>query len=210
MKKTSYLLLIYILTISLIRCEYDANTNRDDEESLLIDSMALLYQRNEIDKSIKLGEKFIIDYPRNDVGWSSLSSAYLAKGDDSIATKYSLNALIINPNNNVALCNYGILLDKKKKYEEAANYYERSLKSNNQIAQTYSNYALNRLMAGDFEKAVELGENAVILANNIKDKGILCLSYHRLGDSLRRDSLFQELKTLNYENLANLEELIYN
>ena len=199
-----------MLTSFLIGCGYNSVTIENSKEVLLLDSIAHLYHKGEINPCIKLGESFVTDYPNNDKGWHLLSSAFLAKGNDSIAKVCARNAIKINPNNHIALSNYGILLDKKGKYEEASVFYEKSLSSNNQLAQTYSNYALNRLRADDFANAIVFGEIAVKLAGNIKDKGILCLSYHKSGYFVKRDSLFNELKNLNYENLSSLEELIYN
>ncbi|MDG1849275.1 MAG: tetratricopeptide repeat protein [Flavobacteriales bacterium] len=116
-------------------------------------------------------------------------------------------ALFLNLNNNVALATKGILLDKQKKYEEAKKYYLKSIESDPNVAQTYSNYASNRLQVGDYNGAVQYGEKAVKLANNIKDKGVLCLSYHKIGMIKKRDSLYTELEKLRYRNLDDLKEI---
>jgi tetratricopeptide (TPR) repeat protein len=207
------LLFFYLAIFVLVGCESKISSDEgviDREESLELAVMADLYHINEFDSCIKVGELFVENYPNNDMGWQLLSSAFLGKGEDSLSKYCVLKTLELNPKNHIGLLNYGILLDKIGKHVEASEFYEESLEINDSLYQTYSNYAGNRLLVGDYRAAVALGEKAVEIGDNIKDKGILCLSYHKIGDMKNRDVLFDELKKMNYENLESLREVIYD
>ena len=206
--------LIYILAILLSfgcssRNKKPPENTRVDTEVLMLDSIATLYHSGDFDNCIRLGIKFTIDYPNNDRGWHLLSSSYLAKGRDSIAEVYADKALQIDSSNHIALTNKGILLDKKKKYDEAVVFYKKSLKINNRLAQTYSNYMVNRIRDADYAYAVDLGEKALKYENNIWDKANLCFAYHKIGKITRRDSLLKELKDIGFEKLESLEETMF-
>lgn len=142
-------------------------------------------------------------------GFHLLSSSYLGQSKDSLAAFFAGKALEVNPNNYIALTNMGILYDRKSEYEKATVFYEKSLKINDTLFQTYSNYLVNRIKVGDFTNAVKMGEKALEFGNHIWDKAHLCLSYHKVGDIEKRDSLLNTLKRLKFEKLTNLEVKIY-
>lgn len=181
---------------------------KDNNEKIMIDSIAELYHRGNFKACINIGSIFIKEHPKDSKVYHILSSAYLALEKDSLAEFNANQALTYNPNNAIALLNKAILLDKKEKYKEANFFYEKSIKSNDSLYQTYSNFAGNRILVNDFEKAVKLGKKAIEIGNNVGDKAILCFTYHKLGNKKKRDSLFLELKKLNYKNITNLKALI--
>lgn len=188
-------------------CINSPQKDKSNVEYAQLDTLATLYHRGKLKDLISKAKQFTNTYPLNDKGWHLLSSAYLSVGEDSLSELCAQKALAINPNNHVALTNMGILFDKKKKYKKAEEYYLRAIKSNPNIAQIYSNYAANRLYSGDYDLAVKYGEKAVEMAGNIKDKAILCLSYHKAGMFAKRDSLYTELKRLGYENIDKINEI---
>lgn len=200
-------LIIFIIFINIIGCENRSKNKEDNLEQAQLDSIIALYHKGNFDECISRAKLFTVTYPSNDKGWHSLSSAYLDLGEDSLSELSAKKALSINPNNVVALTNMGILLDKKKRYSEAKEYYLKAIKLNPNIAQIYSNYASNRLYSNDYIEAIKYGEIAVKMADNIKDKGILCLSYHKAGMINKRDSIYKELEELNYKHLDDLYEI---
>lgn len=196
------------MLLFLFGCINSPENTKEDKEMLMLDSIATLYHNGDFEKSIELGKRFTVEYPSNDKGFHLLSSSYLAKDKDSLAEIYADKSLVINPDNHIALTNKGILLDRNAKYDEAAIYYERSLRANILLAQTYSNYMLNRIRVADYVYAVDLGERALKYENNIWDKANLCYAYHKIGIIPKRDSLLKELKDLGFEKLESLEETI--
>ena len=68
----------------------------------------------------------------------------------------------------------------------------------------------NRVSVKDYPRAKQLGEKAVMLGNNIADKGILCLVYHKLGLLSKRDELIKELAYLQYTHLEKLKSIFKN
>lgn len=101
-----------------------------------------------------------------------------------------------------------IFADRKLEHNKAILFYEKSLKVNDTLFQTYSNYLVNRMKVGDYIKAVEVGEKALKYGSHIWDKAHLCLSYHKIGVVAKRDSLLKELRELNFERLSSLEAKI--
>jgi tetratricopeptide (TPR) repeat protein len=197
-----------LMPLFIFGCVNNYETTKEDKEMLLLDSIATLYHSGDFEKSIELGKRFTSEYPSNDKGFHALSSSYLAKSKDSLAEIYADKALAINPDNHIALTNKGILLDKKPEYIKAAVFYEKSLEVCDTLAQTYSNYMVNRMNVGDYANAVAIGEKALKFGDNIWDKVHLCLSYHEIGNLVKRDSLVEELRSLNFEKLSSLEAKI--
>ncbi len=204
-----YKIFIGLSFLLLYGCEINPVKTESNKETLMLDSIAELYHSRDFDNSIKLCERFIVNYPNNDKGWHLLSSSYLAKDKDSIAEVCANKALQINPKNYIALTNLGVLLDKKGEYDKAIIFYEKSLQINDSLPQTYSNYMVNRMKIEDYKYAVELGEKALKFGNHIWDKAHLCFSYHKIQDSVKRDSLLEELRILNFEKLSSLEAKIF-
>lgn len=208
MNKHIGLLLSLSFWILIAGC--DDTKQGSNTQAKQLDNIARLYHSGKIDACLEEAELFVSSYPNNDAGWHLLSSAYLSKGKDSLVEVCARKALSLNPKNHIALLNVGILLDKQKKYEEAKIYYLKSIGSNPNLPQTYSNYVGNRLIVGDYQVAVIYGEKVVKMVNNIKDKGILCLSYHKAGMLAKRDSLYTELEKLGYQNVDDLKEIFNN
>lgn len=196
------------MLLFLFGCVNNPESTKEDEEILMLDSIATLYHNRDFEKSIELGKRFTVEYPNNDKGFHLLSSSYLAKSKDSLAEIYADKALLINPDNHIALTNKGILLDRKSEYNKAAVFYEKSLKINDTLSQTYSNYLVNRMKVGDYTNAVRMGEKSLKFGNHIWDKAHLCLSYHKTSNIVKRDSLLEELRVLNFEKLTSLEAKI--
>ncbi|HRP90827.1 MAG TPA: hypothetical protein PKX92_12415 [Edaphocola sp.] len=207
-KVNRYYILCWFL-LFFVGCINEPINTIEVKELLILDSIATLYNDGDFENSTKLAKKFTIEYPNNDKGFHLLSSSYLGQSKDSLAAFFAGKALEVNPNNYIALTNMGILYDRKSEYEKATVFYEKSLKINDTLFQTYSNYLVNRIKVGDFTNAVKMGEKALEFGNHIWDKAHLCLSYHKVGDIEKRDSLLNTLKRLKFEKLTNLEVKIY-
>ena len=204
--KNNLFIFLALFFLMFISCDYSGTApNSVSMEAIRLDSIAQLYHKGNVKSCFIEGLIFAEDFPENDKGWHILSSAALKLKKDSLAEIFANNAIILNPKNHIALLNLGILLDKKDNYEEAQEFYEKSLEISPSFLQTYSNYAGNRLLAGDYDVAVKLGKKAVLLGNNIEDKAILCMTYHEMNNFNERDSLLNELRMLDYKNLEELK-----
>jgi tetratricopeptide (TPR) repeat protein len=194
-----------LILLFLIGCFKKQKRAYEDIEILTLGSIANYYHLKDFDKCIAQCKKFTVQYPRNDKCWHLLSSSYLAIEKDSLAEICANQSLKLNPKNPIALTNKGIILDKRHEPTKALIFYEQSLKINDSLFQTYSNYLINRIKAGDYNKAVVLGEKATKYGNNIWDKAHLCLCYHYIGDYKKRDSLFEVLRISKFTKLEGLK-----
>lgn len=193
----------YFIIVLIVACQSDIG----DRERIINHSVAL-YHQQDFNGAIKIASEYVINYPNDALGWQIISSAYLAVGNDSMCESAAKNALLIEPKNPIAMLNLAILCDKKSNYTTAYSLYEGALKHGSDLVQVYSNFASNRLFVGDYQRAIELGERAVQLGNSDKDKGILCVSYHKIGDTTNVNRLLLDLRKNNYQNLRKLEELL--
>ena len=193
-----------------MECSNDKTGINTTQEKDQLDSLIIYYQKGNMSTCIEKGNSFVIKHSDNDIGWQVLGGAYLIQVQDSLAEICTKKAILLNPNNSAALTNYAILLDKREKHNEAEIYYKKAIKVSPAMAQAYSNYVGNRLITGDYKTAVICGEKAVALADNLKDKGVLCVAYHKAGMHVKRDSLYRELEKLNYTHLGDLKEIFNN
>lgn len=196
-----------VLSVAFSACNSENYSAISENHEL--DSIAALYHSGNLDSCIMLALAFKEKNCENDKVLHLLSSAYLKMKNDSLAELFARKALEINEENHIALLNLGILLDKKGQSEAAVVYYEKSILADSTFVQTFSNFAGNRLLAGDFESAVTYGEKAVKLGGKIEDEGILCVSYHKNKDYFKRDSLYNLLESRGYKQLTAVNELIY-
>lgn len=200
-----------LFLIAFLGCDVNESKSIKSESAglVLLDSLLIEFGNGDTLGSLEGMVQFVNDYPKADYGFAFLGTLYLALEKDSLALKNIQKALELNPKNHGALTNYGILLDRNSKYDEALQAYKRAIEINKNYAQAYSNLMGNRISSGDLVNALMYGEKAVLYGNNISDKGLLCAVYHKLGIYDKRDSLYSELKELNYINIKQLEEIIF-
>lgn len=195
----------------LISCKQEVPQKSNYEVQIfLLDSLEYYYNKGEMTEVVNRGLTFTAMYPDNAIGWHLLGGGYLALSEDSLAETYVNQALKLDPSHPAILVNKAVLLDRQVRFEEAREYYEKAIAIDSFFAEAFSNFAANRLYAKDYINAVKLGEIAVELANRTGDKAILCLSYYKAGIKEKSDSLFHELRTMNYPNLDKLRDAIRN
>ncbi|MCB0761444.1 MAG: hypothetical protein KDC12_07985 [Flavobacteriales bacterium] len=167
-----------------------------------------LYNDQQFDSCISVATDYVRVYEDDFFGWQMLGTIYIALGEDSMALIVTEKGISVDSSKPGVLMNMGMLLDKKGRLSEGEEYYIRALKLDSTIAQVYSNYAVNRLMSREYESAIALGKRAIQLNDNIGDKGLLCVAYHKAGKLDQRDSLISVLEHLGYVDLEKLREAI--
>ena len=198
------------VVLLLTNCGKNSKLDNIQSERQQLDSLYHYYKIGNMKKCIEKAKLFSSKYPYNDSGLQVLGSAYLYLNQDSLAEFYTKKAFNLNSNNSSTLTNIAILLDKKGNYNKAQYYYKKAITINPDFAQAYSNYAANRLFVGDYKTAIFFGKKAISLADNIKDKSILCVSYDRAKMLSKRDSVYNELQKLHYSHLKDLKEVFQN
>ena len=206
-------LLVFVLFI--IGCDQNNSTlKRDDnQEKVLFSRLERSYEMEDYQRCREQAQEFVKEYPGNSFGWSLLAGSTMSfRTDslDSLACMYADQAIAIDSRNYVALVNRAILMDRKGEYSEASKLYERVRAIMPEYPQLYSNYAGNRLRVKDYQRAVEYGEIALSLSDNMSDKSVLCLSYHFTGDTVRRDSLVNVLIFHEYPQIEGLMQIFNN
>lgn len=208
MNKLKIVFLLFIVVFGGCNTDKGKTIKSESEDLVLLDSLLTNFENGDTLGSLKGMQRYVNDYPNADYGFAFLGTLYLALNEDSLASENVQKALELNSENFGALTNYGILLDRKSKHDEAFQAYKRAIEVKNDYTQAYSNLMGNRISVGDLDNARVYGEIAVQYGNNISDKGLLCAVYHKLEIYNKRDSLYAELKELNYTNIKQLEEII--
>ncbi len=205
------IIVLLLFTVTFLGCDVnESNSIKGESVGLaLLDSLLVEFERGDTLGSLKGMKQFVNDYPEADYGFAFLGTLYLALEKDSLAMRNIQKALELNPKNHGALTNYGILLDRKSKHEEAFQAYIQAIDIKKDYVQAYSNLMGNCISSGDIANARIYGEKAILYGDNISDKGLLCAVYHKLGVYDKRDSLYYELKELEYINIKQLEEIIF-
>lgn len=104
-----------------------------------------------------------IDLEKNWQNYDQIAVMYMELGDlDSAESDLHKSMEICTDNSNT--CNYAILLNKRTKYDEAIEFFNKSIELNDKSSNSYYNRALTRhlisdyaLVINDFDKAEELG-----------------------------------------------------
>lgn len=205
MAKTSLIILFFIPFVAgFSGCLRDSKMEEDKKLLQILESC----KNPENSNCIKTLLSFANENPNNETAWQTLGALYVENGDFINADNIIEYTLRLNPCNAVSLLNKARILDNTNEEVNAEKYYLKSLNCDSTIYQTYSHFALNQLYNGNYEKAVLYGEKAVKLGSNIKDISLLCLSYHKVGNATKRDSLLLYLKSNNYTNYDKLVETI--
>jgi len=198
-----------ILLLLFASCNNNNKVNSGDINSKILDSVIVYYKNKEYEKCIQESRGGIMIYPNDDELWQFLGASYIELKKDSLAKNALYKSLTINPKNERAMINLGRAFDTEDSFEKAKTYYEDAIKINPGMYQIYSNFATNRLLSGDYKSAIEYGQKAYKLGFMTSDEAMLCLAYYKYGMYKESDSLYDDLKSLNYKNINDLKECLH-
>ncbi|MBK9507855.1 MAG: hypothetical protein WBP31_04915 [Chitinophagales bacterium] len=199
-----YNLILVIFIFAINSCNNIDNSKIYYDDTKALNDITNDYRTGNYINCINKSNEYVKLYPKRDVGWQFLGGAYLAIGKDSLAEICIAKALFFNPRNAISLTNYGVVNDRKNKFNLAAEYYDKALKINDTIPEIYSNYLLNRIKVGDYLNAQVYGERAISYSSNFYDVANLCFAYYKNGNFKKSDSLFYQLKLLNFTEIETL------
>lgn len=93
----------------------------------------------------------------------NIGSAYVEAGETGRAMQYFERALLINPENEMALYELGFFNDQQGDFEKSTEYYNRYLDNDPFNYSVWFNLGISYNKAGKFEKAIEAYEFAGVL-----------------------------------------------
>ena len=181
-----------------------------DQNAGELDRIAKIYLEGKLDEATLELDKYLKDYPRDDLAWTIKGNLLENKDMDNQAEKAYLTALKINSSNFQATNALGVIYRKSGDNDTAMSYYRKALEIKPGYAQAYSSMAVIELMSHNDKEGLRLAEKAY--ANDNKDAVIaanLALAYHFNGDIKSRDKFHGIAKKLGYKNLKKME-LIYS
>ncbi|MGB3224274.1 MAG: tetratricopeptide repeat protein [Desulforhopalus sp.] len=169
---------------SLNHLTHIKSENDEFEEAIYL-QIRIYEKLDNLDEAINvLKEYMAAESDQNPLFYALLSSLYMAKGENVEAMKLMENAITLYPDNQQLLFEYGLILEKNGKTEQAILIMEQVLEMdpNHAEALNYIGYTLADKNI-DLDKALEY----ILKANKLKpDNGFIIDSlgwaYYRLGD----------------------------
>ena len=93
-----------------------------------------------------------------------VNRGYMSPAEAALKVKeYALRAEKLNPGSGQVSCMMGIIHSFEYDFKNAIPYFEKALEKNPNFTLTYEWYSFTLLVSGDFERAVELQKNALLL-----------------------------------------------
>lgn len=93
-----------------------------------------------------------------------VNRGYMSPAEAALKVKeYALRAEKLNPGSGQVSCMMGIIHSFEYDFKNAIPYFEKALEKNPNFTLTYEWYSFALLVSGDFERAVELQKNALLL-----------------------------------------------
>ena len=86
------------------------------------------YQVFDFDTVIQKSKIILKKFPNETIFYNTLGLAHKERGELNLAEEILLKGLRINTKEINILCNLGLINKTKKKYKEAENYFQKSLK----------------------------------------------------------------------------------
>jgi tetratricopeptide (TPR) repeat protein len=151
---------------------------------------------------------YVAKFPKSSAGWTLYGWTYLELDAYDKAEECFKKALQIDSKHDNALVGLGAMYRRQGEYQAARESYLKALEIVPDNAEAFSSLLGVELMEGNDRKAVEYGEKAwalrqdmAVIASN------LSLAYHCVGDTAKRDRFFKEAERLKYPQLENLREI---
>ncbi len=161
--------------------------NLADKENDSLKKRALLYQ------GIKVVEKAVAIFPPYSDGYVQIGVGYFKMNKMDSAAIYFEKGLKYNPDNSVALSNYGAYLFNKGRYAEAIGIYDRTLKLNPRFVDAMVNLGSCYGATQQYDKAIVWFTQAYELdPTNQRTISLLALTYKNMNQ-LDKASYFQSL-----------------
>jgi tetratricopeptide (TPR) repeat protein len=210
--KSNFLLILCIIFVS---CRNNNQNNNISDEYKLIKVQAMVREMDSLYKIhngpdfFRVAKEYSNEFPELYAGWCSLGSYYLYfEKNDSLAEYYTRKAISIDPKGYSSLQNLGVIFNKRKQYDSADIYYQKSILYKPNYGVAYSNLAGNRYQMGDFENAVKYAEIAVQLDNDTLDQAELSVYYGKCNRKGKVDSMLKVLADEKFSRINKIRELV--
>jgi len=167
-----------------------------------------LFESKKYKEALKRLNKLILSNPTNEDLLNFKSIILLNLEDFFGAENCIKNALLINKNNPISLCNYGNIFLKKENYLEAEKYYKKSIEIQQNNLNTILNLANCYFLNSKNLLSIELLKKCILINPNIEICHQLLASNYR---ELHQFNLHEEhlqvaakINPLNFENFFHL------
>ena len=204
MKRISSIILVIVTLIAV----FVGKTFFSESDSVKLNQISQIYLDGNLDQSFSQLEKYLQDYPKDDLAWTIKGNILQDLDLDDEAEAAYRTALTLNEENFQATNSLGISYRKKGDYEQAMSYYRKALELKPGYAQAYSSMAIIELKWNNDSEALRLAK--IAYNNDKKDPVIaanLAVTYHYNGNDKERDKFTEIAKILGYANIDKLQQI---
>ena len=197
-----------IIPIVAVTAFIVGKTILSDSNSVKLDQISQIYLNGNLDKSLSQLEKYLQDYPKDDLAWTIKGNILEDLDMDDKAEEAYRSALKLNKENFQATTGLGVFYRKQGDYQQAMSYYRKALELEPGYAQAYSSMAIIELKRNNDAEALRLAkiaydndkEDPVIAAN-------LAVTYHYNDNEKERDKFTEIARKLGYKNINALQQI---
>ena len=191
---------------ALDECKKLVELDPDDASSFI--ELGYYYEKSgEVEKAIKCYKDMMERFPKDSYPYVSLGYIYEKyKKSNAMATVCYEKALELDPSDEWALNNVGVMLQKEGKWKEALSYYEKAYEASKASGEANSwilhNLAWAYCLCKNYNKAKVLYQQLVNDEEYVRDSVYYdfgCVSY-KMGDYNRAMELFEKALSLCPDN----------
>jgi len=179
---------------------------RDNAKQVL--EINTLYEQGKNQEARGKIDSYLAKYPKSSQGHRLKGWIEFSLDNNPGARSAFQRALALNPKEDNAHVGLGAIARREGKVDLAREHYQKSIQIEPKNPEALASLVVIELQAKNYAKAVQLGErartldqdNAVVLAN-------LSVAYHYVGDTKKRDEVFELAKQKGYRNAKELERI---
>lgn len=154
------------------------------------------------------GQRFVDEHPDSFQGWLLMGWVYSKTDRLDQAQECFEKSIALNPKSDNAYVGIGVIHRKRGDPDAARTAYLKAIEMLPDNAEAYSSLMVIELQAGNDNKAVEYGEKAWGMRNDLAIiPANLAIAYHYQGDFAKRDQFYEHAKRLNYPNMQALDDI---
>ncbi|MBL7157067.1 MAG: tetratricopeptide repeat protein [Candidatus Omnitrophica bacterium] len=125
---------------------------------------------------------------------------YYNKGDLKTAMKRFNQAWLLDPNNEEVFSGFGLLMSKRRQYDDTKAMYDKAIQINPNYADAYHNRGLAYAGMGNYEKAISDFTKVIeIVPNSSQAYNDRAVAYYRIKEYNKSRDDVEKAKELGYE-----------
>jgi tetratricopeptide (TPR) repeat protein len=196
--------ILFCLSIFIFLMPTLQNVDGADLQEEAFQRAEALLQEKKTTEALALYEDILARDPSFVSAYPGLVKCYIALGDIEGGSAFIESLYLEAPDN--AGINYGMgfALFKQKNYQTAAEYFERAIKLDPDLAEAWNNMAvIYHFVERDYEKARQYYEKAIVLGQRAHNQRVADIAQKNLAHLPKEEVITPVTETLTLEDFLN-------